>query len=683
MRWSRIKSSAFFCFLVMVLVLIINTKGGLATSSANIYQATTFFSPLTAVTSSTTLPGVLVATVAQGSPLYSLNGGGSWQPVHTAPWGNSAISMAIVPRSVVTAPVRLLVAASTSGMSSDPSLFGVYRTTSFGQTWTKLTFPCAQSDWANGLDLVASPADPNRLYLHRVCWENLDDGWYSQYSVFTSGDGGINWDLILGPSHNGYGAMVPSPIVGSRVYRPDSTYPYGTWQSDDGGHIWVHKDFNIWGWLVLDTQDPNRFYEIGYGGTRRSVDGGNTWSNWNKRPCPDSYENQQLVAHPTLTNVLFLRCETGLYRSDDGGDHWTQLSAWSGNWLGPNYGNRGQVLWARQDGLFGIKDKGSTWTKISDVYASSIWPWVNISTPDWLAGSQIMALAPRSATNVWAVGTKGTILHWKNYEWTRVASSVETNLYSVAFASSGPGWAVGDKAILKWDGSAWTKVLTPTQLLYAVDAVSADDAWAVGNQGAILHWDGAQWTAAMSTTTTVSTTLVELDMVSSTEGWAVGADLVPNPARLDLYDPVLLHWNGANWSRVDVPYQGKWLVLMGIDMVSATDGWIVGFGEGFVSKTLRWNGQTWQDFSYDLPGGSCSISMASANKGWIGTMGGNLFYWDGNVWTEEDLPTANLNMGKCNAPVAALPSGAVWTGSGGGRIFYQMPFHYFLSRIQK
>jgi len=52
-----------------------------------------------------------------------------------------------------------------------------------------------------------------------------------------------------------------------------------------------------------------------------------------------------------------------------------------------------------------------------------------------------------------------------------------------------------------------------------------------------------------------------IDMVNSTDGWAVGSD------------GIIIHWDGTSWSNVASP-TGAWLSC--VEMVSSTDGWIVG-----------------------------------------------------------------------------------------------------------
>lgn len=98
----------------------------------------------------------------------------------------------------------------------------------------------------------------------------------------------------------------------------------------------------------------------------RSQDGGDNWVTWSEQPCglgttefDDSH--LQLMAHPTQTQVLFLRCAQGLYRSDNGGDSWTQLSPAPGQLLAPGHGVPGRILLSRETGLWASTDNGESW----------------------------------------------------------------------------------------------------------------------------------------------------------------------------------------------------------------------------------------------------------------------------------------------------------------------------------
>ncbi|HEV2236614.1 MAG TPA: hypothetical protein VGR57_08125, partial [Ktedonobacterales bacterium] len=63
-----------------------------------------------------------------------------------------------------------------------------------------------------------------------------------------------------------------------------------------------------------------------------------------------------------------------------------------------------------------------------------------------------------SASEGWAVGTGGLIVHYIQGSWTRVSSHTNQALQSIAMVSATEGWAVGDGGtILHYSGGAWSR----------------------------------------------------------------------------------------------------------------------------------------------------------------------------------------------------------------------------------
>jgi hypothetical protein len=75
-------------------------------------------------------------------------------------------------------------------------------------------------------------------------------------------------------------------------------------------------------------------------------------------------------------------------------------------------------------------------------------------------------------------------------------------------------------ANVRADNWAWTKAANNANL-NSIDMISSTDGWAVGSDGIIIHWDGVSWSNVTSPT---GAWLSCVDMVSSTDGWIVGAD---------------------------------------------------------------------------------------------------------------------------------------------------------------
>lgn len=103
-----------------------------------------------------------------------------------------------------------------------------------------------------------------------------------------------------------------------------------------------------------------------------------------------------------------------------------------------------------------------------------------------------------SATNVFAVGEWGTVLHYNGSSWTVQTSATVTaeDLRSVWGSSTTDVFAVGDGGTILHTsngGITWLKQDSGTSSsLYGVWGSSATDIFAVGLAGTILHYSGSQ-----------------------------------------------------------------------------------------------------------------------------------------------------------------------------------------------
>lgn len=151
------------------------------------------------------------------------------------------------------------------------------------------------------------------------------------------------------------------------------------------------------------------------------------------------------------------------------------------------------------------------------------------------AAAELQRVHGSAASDVWAVGDAGTILHWRGAAWA--PSPVDTGgngLKGVWASAANDAWAVGDGGtIVHWKGSAWSAEASGTgNALAFVWGSAANDVWAVGTGGTIVHWNGSAWTPVTSGTTK---DLTGVWGRSSTNVWAVG-------------NGTILHWDGSAWS---------------------------------------------------------------------------------------------------------------------------------------
>ena len=234
---------------------------------------------------------------------------------------------------------------------------GVWKSGDYGRTWTPIFD--GQSTGSIGAIAVA-PSDPQTLYvgtgegLQRPDL-SVGDGMY------TSTDGGATW------SHGGLrdGQQIPAVVVDPRdprrAFAAVLGHPYGpneergVFRTTDGGATWqkvLYKDENTGAVdLVLDPANPDTVFaalwaarqapwEIGSSwtlsannGLYKSADGGSTWRliSAGLPAAADGLGRIGLaVASSAPARMYAVVGGTkggGVYRSDDGGEHWRLVNA--------------------------------------------------------------------------------------------------------------------------------------------------------------------------------------------------------------------------------------------------------------------------------------------------------------------------------------------------------------------
>jgi hypothetical protein len=242
--------------------------------------------------------------------------------------------------------------------------------------------------------------------------------------------------------------------------------------------------------------------------------------------------------------------------------------------------------------------------------------WGAVTSPAPVSGGALSAVTV-TAKGGWAVGYYATgpsaLDYWtlafrlNGTKWSRVSSKTSDAAFTgVAITSAGTAWATANEvgmitgAVADWTGSGWSWLRSfPVQGQYhALNAVAAGPggiAFAVGANGNLpatpalsMEWTGHAWVKAAVSAPSGSW----LDAVTFAPGgaaWAAGS------TELGGADPMIVHWNGHQWTRVTTP--GKAAQLYGIGFSAAKYGWAVGntslSSGGTKTLILHWNGGTW------------------------------------------------------------------------------------------
>jgi photosystem II stability/assembly factor-like uncharacterized protein len=253
-----------------------------------------------------------------------------------------------------------------SGVVHQPTVFymaavdgGVWKTTDFGNTWMPIF-----DDQPTGSvgALAVSESDPNVIYVgsgEGLQRPDLSTG----DGIYKSTDAGKTWTHLGLRDAYQIASIVIDPQDPNRLFVAAVGHPYGpntergVFRSTDGGQTFqkvLYKDENTGAAdLVLDPSNPRTVYavlwaarvapwEIRSGesfiregsGLFKSTDGGDTW-----RPLTAGLPGAQgglgrigIAVSPSQPNRLYATLEAkkdraGIYRSDNGGESWTQVSS--------------------------------------------------------------------------------------------------------------------------------------------------------------------------------------------------------------------------------------------------------------------------------------------------------------------------------------------------------------------
>jgi len=181
-----------------------------------------------------------------------------------------------------------------------------------------------------------------------------------------------------------------------------------------------------------------------------------------------------------------------------------------------------------------------------------------------------------SGSDAFAVGLSGTIVHYISGTWSTMSSGTTNTLYGVWGSSATDVFAVGaGGTILHYISGTWSTMSSgTTNTLYGVWGNTATDVFAVGAGGTILHYNGSTWTSMNSGTTN---DLRHLWGSSGSNVFAVGTG------------GTIIHYNGSAWSSM---YTETTVSLFDVWGSSGTDVFVLGISGDVILHTTD-GGQTW------------------------------------------------------------------------------------------
>jgi photosystem II stability/assembly factor-like uncharacterized protein len=302
-------------------------------------------------------PDTMFVTDSFAGPFRSFNGGQTWHPVHngiTIFGGYSGD--AIKAFSLTIDPVN----PSTIWLGLQ-DIGGIYKSTDLGENWEPKLNGLGDLTGYSFRGFTIDPDHPDTVYaageINSLRWngEVLQGLEFDKTMgmVFKTEDGGDHWyEIWRGDNLARYIWIDPrdtqtlyvSTGIFDREAADSDTSTYypggvGILKSTDGGATWVQKNNGLdglyVGTLFMHPKNPDILLagadsgRYGGGGVYLTINGGDLW----ELVLPDVAQSVEFSVEDSL--VAYAGNATSVYRSDDGGWNWAQVTTDIGVWGPP------------------------------------------------------------------------------------------------------------------------------------------------------------------------------------------------------------------------------------------------------------------------------------------------------------------------------------------------------------
>ncbi|MDH5760787.1 MAG: glycosyl hydrolase [Gemmatimonadota bacterium] len=293
---------------------------------------------------------------------------------------------------------------------------GVWKTTDAGTSWYNISDGYFNT---TGIGSIAvAPSDHNVVYVGtgegpvRGVKTSHGDG------VYKSTDAGATWEHVGLEATRHISRILVHPRNPDRVYVAAQGNPWGpndergVYRSDDGGRSWrmvlhVNEDSGIAD-LSVDAHNPDVMMATSWDFRRRpwvvksggpgsrvykTTDGGESWREITAG-LPDLKGKMGVAISPADPNVVYLAIEAkdgqgGVYRSDDAGEHFRQVSddprTWARAWYYMHIiadPQDADEVWVMNSGAMKSIDGGRTYSRIPDSHVDHHALWINPENSD-------------------------------------------------------------------------------------------------------------------------------------------------------------------------------------------------------------------------------------------------------------------------------------------------------------
>jgi hypothetical protein len=336
---------------------------------------------------------------------------------------------------------------------------------------------------------------------------------------------------------------------------------------------------------------------------------------------------------------------------------------------------------------------------VAPANAAATWTRVASSNRGTVASVlQDVVIVPGTST-AWAVGyyydsnlaayrtmtQRSTGGAWSIVPSVNASATGYSQLNRVDATSASNVWAIGS-LVERYDGSKWAAMTAPAGVaLRGLDVVSPTEVWVagyVGSAATVSQWKNGTWTTRYTQASTGRhlTVFEAIAVDPSGQVWAVGWDRDYNaPGRP--VSSLVVHFNGASWSREATPNPANRNTLMDVVALANGEVFAVGVaqdtsGGGITPRSLmlRKHDASWS--SPTVPQGEAgsqdqllSVAAVSPSSVWSvgyysspssGLYEPLLVHWMGNGGFAVSHPSPALTVSALASGVSATSAGNLW-----------------------
>ncbi len=314
---------------------------------------------------------------------------------------------------------------AVAGVPSNPNLFymggvdgGVWKSTNYGVSWTNITDGTLPGTSDSIGALAVAPSNPKILYAG-TGESDIRGDMITGDGIYRSADGGKTWHYAgLRDTHTTMSLVVdpknPDVVYAASMGHVFKPGPHrGVFKSTDGGKSWhkvlfVNDKTGVVD-LVMDPKNPDVLYATAWqayrtpwhlssggpgSGLYKTTDGGRHWTNISRHPgLPQGVLGKMGVAvaasDPNVVYVTIQAKDGGLFRSDDGGktfarvnDHWKlrqRAFYYMAVFVDPT--NPDTVYMPEVGALFVSHDGGKSFKKLHTPHGDNHIVWINPNNP--------------------------------------------------------------------------------------------------------------------------------------------------------------------------------------------------------------------------------------------------------------------------------------------------------------